>query len=103
MRAEDGHGSYQVACKERDRYLRILGGYTALRKAVRPTSFERGFAAGAFGAAACGGGLTSGDAAAPPRLNHFWALVREIALCDPGRTTEQCGKINLSQTSRYEP
>ena len=30
--AEDGHGSYQFAYKERDRYLRILEAYTALRK-----------------------------------------------------------------------
>ena len=31
---KDGHGSYQLAYKERDRYLRILEAYTALREAV---------------------------------------------------------------------
>ena len=32
----DGQGSYQLAYKERDRYLRILEAYTALRIAAEP-------------------------------------------------------------------
>ena len=36
MPAEDGQGSYQLACKEGDRYLRILEAYMALRKARQP-------------------------------------------------------------------
>ena len=34
---KDGQGSYQVAYKERDRYLRILEAYMALRKAAEPS------------------------------------------------------------------
>ena len=34
---KDGQGSYQLAYKERDRYLRILEAYMALRKALEPS------------------------------------------------------------------
>ena len=35
--AEDGQGSYQLAYKERDRYLSILGPNIALREAAEPS------------------------------------------------------------------
>ena len=35
--AEDGQGSYQLAYKERDRYLRILEAYIALWEAAEPS------------------------------------------------------------------
>ena len=34
---KDGRGSYQLAYKERDRYLRILEAYMALREAAEPS------------------------------------------------------------------